>query len=290
MRFSLTTAAFAFLVLATSSTVSARTRAGQLCGTNQPVNRTLEAQLAPIIASEKSKEASQRATPRKIKVYAHVISNGTRGKIPLSRVKKQISVLNKDYYSANYHFSLVSTSYTSKPAWYGVIDGDTNKIGLQMRKALYKGGKDTLNIYITNLGRGLLGFAAFPWLYNTTGSPAWADGVVLHTQTLPSSNSTSFAPYNLGRTATHEVGHWLGLYHPFQGESCDVSNPGDYIADTPLQLDPTFGCPASKNSCPSAGNDVIHNFMDYSDDSCMQSFTRGQKTRMHAISTKFRGL
>ncbi|KAE8271750.1 hypothetical protein A4X09_0g603 [Tilletia walkeri] len=288
MRFSLTTAAFAFFVLATSSTVSARTRAGQLCGTNHPVNRTLEAHLAPIIASEKSKEASQRATPRNIKVYAHVISNGSRGNISLARVKAQIGVLNKDYYSANYHFSLVSTSYTSKAAWYGVIDDENNAAGLQMKQALYKGGKGTLNLYITNLANGLLGYSAFPWNYNVSGLPFWRDGVVVHTPSLPS-NSTSFAPYNLGRTGTHEVGHWLGLYHPFQGESCDVSNPGDYIADTPLQLDPTFGCPASKNSCPSAGNDGIHNFMDYSDDSCMQVFTSGQKTRMHAISTKYRG-
>ncbi|TIC91055.1 Extracellular metalloprotease [Colletotrichum higginsianum] len=91
---------------------------------------------------------------------------------------------------------------------------------------------------------------------------------------------------NLGKTLTHETGHWLGLYHTFRG-GCD--GEGDLISDTPAQASPTRGCPPSRDSCPhKPGLDPIHNYMDYSIDSCYREFTIGQRVRMHSFWRKYR--
>ncbi|CAD6893576.1 unnamed protein product [Tilletia controversa] len=288
MRFALTTAALALFALGASPTVSASPRAKLVCATNAHANQTLEAQLAPLIASQREQEGSHRAAPRVVQVHVHVISSGSKGNISSARIQRQMAVLNSDYSQANYRFKLASTSHTDKAAWYGTIQDETTPSGLDMKKALHRGGKADLNLYVTSLASGLLGYGTFPWFYNTAGNPEWIDGVVVHSRSLPTT-STAFAPYNGGRTATHEIGHWLGLYHPFQGETC-ASNPGDYVSDTPKQRDPTYGCPKSKNTCSSAGADSIHNFMDYSDDACMQKFTAGQVTRLHVVSSKYRGI
>ncbi len=106
-----------------------------------------------------------------------------------------------------------------------------------------------------------LGFAEFPKKIKA-GTAISDDGVVCLTSTFPGGG---LAPYDLGKTATHEVGHWLGLFHVFEGASCD--GRGDKVSDTPFQSSPTFGCPVGKDSCPDApGRDSVQNYMDYSDD------------------------
>jgi hypothetical protein len=129
-----------------------------------------------------------------------------------------------------------------------------------------------------NGGSGILGYAQFP------EGAASTDGVVSDYRYFGSDDDPSVtlpAPFNLGRTMTHEVGHYLGLFHPFQG-GC---TGGDLVDDTPPVATPNYGCPTGTDSCVSAGLDMIENYMEYTDDSCMNVFTNDQKTRVIATMT-----
>jgi hypothetical protein len=213
-----------------------------------------------------------------IPVYWHNIrtSSGGGGVATSTQISQSISVLNSAYAGTSFSFQLISTDSANNDSWYTCSGGTCES---QMKSALRKGGSNALNVYSNNMGDGLLGWATFPSSYRR--SPLM-DGVVILYSSVPGGSA---APYNEGDTLTHEVGHWMGLYHTFQG-GCNKKNDG--VSDTPAESSPAFGCPTGRNSCSATGNDPIENFMDYTDDACMFTFTAGQSARMNAQWASYR--
>jgi len=230
-----------------------------------------------------------------IPVYFHVIDpTGTapaNSAVDQVMIDEQIAILNDAFNGPDtsveggcktpFRFQWAGSDWTARTSWYNADYGTSAEAN--MKAALRQGGALALNIYANNAGGGnLLGWATFPWTY--AGNPS-GDGVVILNESMPGGSA---APYNLGDTATHEVGHWLGLYHTFQG-GCSAS--GDLVADTPAERSPAYGCPVGRNSCRGPnypGDDPVTNFMDYSDDYCMFEFTVDQASRSNDVSKAYR--
>ncbi len=212
--------------------------------------------------------------PINIPVYVHVINKSPSvkdGNVSKEMIEAQIDVLNASYVPVQISFTLAGIDRTTDAKWYAA--GIFTPAEKDMKTALRKGSASTLNIYLNAADDGTLGWAAFPWEYS---SKPKMDGVVVHNQSLPGG---SLEAYDMGMTLVHEVGHWLGLYHTFQGGCLG----GDSVDDTPAQMRANFGCPATApDSCPNdEGLDPIHNFMDYTDDVCLTDFSAGQIQRIH---------
>lgn len=216
-----------------------------------------------------------------VDVYVHVINAGTglsNGDVPDSMLTAQIDVLNAAFGPHGWTFNLVGTDRTTNAVWFAMDMGSPTEA--MAKSALRRGGARALNIYTANPGGGTLGWAALPWDY---ASDPTDDGVVLLYSALPGGSA---APYNLGDVAVHQVGHWMGLLHTFQG-ACH--GDGDYIDDTPRENGPAFGYPVGRDSCPrDAGLDPIENYMDYTDDAAMNHFTAGQAARMARAASLWR--
>jgi hypothetical protein len=213
-----------------------------------------------------------------IDVYFHVITSSTgQGNVPDHQINNQMKVLNAAFANWGWTFNLAGVDRTANNAWFAMEPGTTAE--RDAKAALRVGSADDLNVYSANPGGGLLGWATFPSSYASRPSD---DGVVILFSSLPGGSAV---PYNQGDTATHEVGHWMGLYHTFQG---GCSNKNDTVADTAAERSPAFGCPVGRDSCPRGGLDPIENFMDYTDDACMFQFTGGQDARMDAQFSTYR--
>jgi hypothetical protein len=259
------------------------------CGTRQVSDeeaRLMDQHTKSLQSGSTTASSSARAAGSvTFNVYVHVIRNAAGQGAPSStQINNQIKVMNDAYSGVTggvntpFRFSLVSTDFSNNDAWYTAQPGTTAET--QMKTALHKGTAKDLNMYFNNMGGGLLGWATFPSDY---ASKPLMDGVVILSASLPGGSAS---PYNEGDTATHEVGHWVGLYHTFQG---GCNGKGDYVDDTPAERSATYGCPI-QDSCPrSAGNDPIENFMDYTDDSCMWRFTAGQSARADQLCLTYRG-
>ncbi|MEO8552490.1 MAG: zinc metalloprotease [Kofleriaceae bacterium] len=251
------------------------------CATIEPSDERkaeVEQEVSDFMAARGPYEAAN--APIQVHVHRIHASNGTGGAVTSSQVSSQISVLNAAYAARGWSFTLASTDDTNNSTWYTATDGTSAESA--MKNALRIGGAADLNLYTNNMGGGLLGWATFPSDYSH--SPK-LDGVVILFSSFPGGSA---APYNLGDTATHEIGHWMGLYHTFQG-GCSKNN--DLVSDTAAEKSPAFGCPTGRNTCTGTkypGNDPITNFMDYTDDSCMNNFTAGQGTRMSSQFATYR--
>lgn len=218
-----------------------------------------------------------------IPVWVHVINKGPgieNGDIEQNQIDLQLSVLNAAYGTTPFLFVLSGVTRTTNATWYTMAPGSTAEA--QAKSALRRGGPGTLNLYSANPGGGLLGWATFPTDYSRSPS---RDGVVVLYTSMPGGTA---APYNQGDTGTHEVGHWLGLFHTFQS-GCTTTN--DQVADTPAERSAAYGCPTGRDSCTGkryAGRDPITNFMDYTDDYCMDRFSLDQVTRMDSLHAQYR--
>jgi hypothetical protein len=237
----------------------------------------------------------------KIPVVVHVVYNAADENIPDAQVNSQIKALNRDYQLKNtdknkvptvwqglvanvgIEFALATKDPGGKPT-NGITRTQTQGTSFSTHdevKFSAKGGQDAwntkkyLNLWVCSLGGGLLGYAQFP------GGPAATDGVVI-LNTAFGTTGTAAAPFNLGRTATHEVGHWLNLNHIW-GDTSDCSGT-DHVEDTPNAQLPNYGKPAFPHvSCQNGPNgDMFMNYMDYVDDDSMVMFTHGQMARMQA--------
>ena len=219
----------------------------------------------------------------RVPVYVHVVKGKhNRGHISNKRIRAQIRVLNNAYagragrhaHSTPFRFTLKGVDRTKNPTWFRHYPG--SKAERKMKQALRVGDESVLNLYTANPRPGaLLGYAYYPQNYRKHPS---LDGVVVNVRSTPGGHFAGFGQvYAHGDTATHEVGHWLGLAHTFQG-GCGTRN--DFVTDTAKEQSPASGCPRGSDTCPAEGLDPIHNFMDYSVDPCMNMVTQGQAQRM----------
>lgn len=236
---------------------------------------------APIDEAPTSPRPGFKAT---IPVRFHVFTDGSLGSLTEQDLRRQVNVLNSGFagreggFDTGFTFTYAGVDYTDNATWFRQLDPGTS-VEREAKAATHVGDASTLNVWTTD-GPSYLGFATFPSWYKR--SPQ-LDGVVLDYKSF--AGGVYGDSYSLGKTATHEVGHWLGLLHTFQG-GCNAK--GDYVEDTPAELTPTSGCPAGKDTCSAPGDDPVHNYMDYSFDSCYDQFTQGQGQRMVDQWTYFR--
>ncbi|KAK9418446.1 putative Extracellular metalloprotease [Seiridium unicorne] len=210
-------------------------------------------------------------------VYFHVVASGTTvaaGYLTNATLDDQLDVMNEAYAPHGISFTDAGRDWTINANW--AKDGAETA----MKTALHKGTYADVNIYFVPT-MDAFGYCYLP---QTVSSNAILiqDGCTILSSTVPGGAETD---YNYGYTVVHEVGHWFGLYHTFQGACGTV---GDSVADTPPEKTAASGCPATRDTCTGGGTDPIHNYMDYSDDTCYTEFTAGQQTRMYSQWNTYR--
>lgn len=224
-------------------------------------------------------EATRRLRQLTVPVVFHVVRT-RKGKWDVSdhQILDQIQVLNDSYRRRGFQFELQSVKRYNKSSFARKCL--QRKVERRFKRRHAVDPANTLNIYTCRPSGNVLGYSWFP---SDWAEDSYMHGVVALYSTLPGGDA---APYNEGDTIVHEVGHWAGLYHTFEG---GCTGPGDRVDDTPAEKTATYGCPASRDSCPAQpGEDPFDNFMDYSDDACMSRFTIGQKRRMKHQTMVFR--
>ncbi len=226
-----------------------------------------------------------------IPVVFNVLYRTTAQNVSLAQLQSQIDVLNKDFAATNADYNLTETYNSVKSgniAVHFVLDQvkrrSTTKISWSTNDAMRKAAQGIaptspttkLNIWVCNMGGGILGYAQFP------GGSSATDGVVIDNNAT-GRIGTAAAPFNKGRTATHEVGHWMNLRHIWGDATCG----NDQVGDTPMHNTANYGCPSAGHlsTCSGTPVEMTMNYMDYTDDACMYMFSAGQEARMLAVFT-----
>lgn len=248
----------------------------------------LESFTQRVIASRLTERVSATGSIT-IPVVVHVVYNTPEQNISDAQIASQINVLNEDFNLRNRDSRLVPDYFKDLKADVGVSFTLAQTLRVQTNRKQWgtddgvkytsRGGSDVvdpdhnLNIWVCNLGQNLLGYAQFPL------GPQATDGVVILYSAF-GDEGTLIKNYNKGRTATHEIGHWLNLRHIWGDATCG----NDYVGDTPLHNGPNYRCPESGATSTCTGNPIMMwmNYMDYTYDGCMYMFSKGQKDRMLA--------
>lgn len=230
--------------------------------------RAIEARTDQLLAQRSAGAPAVREVP----TYVHVMAGEDgEGDVGRAVVRRQVRVLDRTYRGSGFRFDLAGIDRTYDDRYH------RDRRSGEYRAETRRGGPGALNIWLVDFE--YLGVATFPW--DQADSPA-LDGVRVDVESVPGGDLERF---DQGKTATHEVGHWLGLYHTFQG-GCTRRN--DLVRDTPAQSSQSAGCPAGRDSCALPGRDPVHNYMDYSDDACYERFSTGQVDRMRSLFTAYR--
>ena len=267
-------------IAAAAAGLGAEARGGSLRGVAVDIHGRVSEKDTGQIARDLPKAAKGRAPSNfsvTVPVYWHVVTDGAAGAVTDTQIRSQISVINRGFSggeggaATGFTFSLTAVTRTNNAVWYRSQSAGAEH---EMKRALKQGGDNALNVYSTS-GGAYLGYAYLPEITDT--AQAYLDGIVIDWETMPGVSTAYEGVSDEGDTLTHEAGHWLNLEHTFFGQ-CNKN--GDFVSDTPPQKFATSGCPEGKDTCPAPGLDPIHNYMDYSDDSCITQFTPGQVQRM----------
>jgi hypothetical protein len=268
------------------------------CATQDVLEAQLKADPSLAIRMNQIEEFTQNAILTKrlvngkieIPVVVNVLYRTTAENISATQIQSQIDVLNKDFNALNSDYSSVPALFSGVKANVGitfvldqVVRKSTTKTSWGTSDAMKKtstGGlaaispTTKLNLWVCTIGGGILGYAQFP------GGASATDGVAIDSKYFGLSGSAN-APYNLGRTATHEVGHWMNLRHIWGDATCG----SDLVSDTPTHNTANYGVPAYPHysTCSGTPVEMTMNYMDYTDDNAMYMFSTGQKSRISAI-------
>jgi hypothetical protein len=218
--------------------------------------------------------------PAQVNLIFHVLSGqAMEGNVSESVLLAQVSVLNEAYRSTGLHFNVAEIRHYPDSVYFAGGCFPTTELGISMKTKLAVNPARFVNIYTCKLQLPYI--AGYGTLPNEFSEDDHQHGVIIDYGTLPG----SAPPLDSGHTLVHELGHYFGLFHTFQG---GCAEPGDGVADTPAEASAAFGCQLGRDTCTAAGMDPIDNFMDYSDDRCTDNFTTLQAARMQASIATFR--